>query len=279
MGLTGTCVVLALIPFGSLILTAVQYGGAAVVRPSFYSSAPPQGCNPGPGVSCSLGGIAPQIEGTLIYLGIGALIAIPVGLLAGIYLAEYGRNRIARALSFLSDVMTGVPTIILAVFVYALFLVVYHDAALSVISGGVALGVLMIPIALRATEEALRAVPSGIRESALALGFPRHRTALRVVLGCAQGGIVTGMLLAVSRAVGDTAILFLLGGNSPSGFQDFHSPTAAMTPFIFSYFGSPYGNLQTDAWGAALVLLVIMLAISLGTRLLVPETPGATEAG
>jgi phosphate transport system permease protein len=278
VGLTGACVVLALVPFASMISTAAQYGGAAVIRPSFYTSAPPQGCNPGPGVTCDLGGIGPEIQGTLIVLGIGALIAVPVGLLAGVYLAEYGRNRFARVLSFLSDVMTGVPTIILGVFVYALFLVIDHDAALSVLSGGLALGVLMIPIAIRATEEALRAVPASVRESALALGFPRHRTTLRVVFGCARGGLVTGMLLAASRAAGDTATLFLTMGGSNFWFQNFQTPTAAMTPFIFSNYGSPYGNLQTDAWGAALVLLAIMLAISLGTRLAVPETQAAAEA-
>ena len=278
VALTGACVVLILIPFGSVIYTAVQFGGAAVIQPSFYSSVPPLGCNPTPATNCSLGGIGPEIQGTLIALGLAALIAIPVGILAGIYLAEYGRNPFARALSFLADVMTGVPTIILGVFVFSLFLVVYHDAALSVLSGGVALGVLMVPISVRATEEALRAVPRGVRESALALGFPRHRVTLRVVLGCARGGIVTGMLLAVSRAAGDTATLLLTMGGSSFWFQNFHTPTAAMTPFIFNNFGSQYGNLQTDAWGAALVLMGVMLAISLGTRWAVPEAVGVSEA-
>lgn len=277
IALTAGCVFVALVPFASVIYTAAHYGGSAVVRPSFYTSLPPQGCNPKPGSSCSLGGIGPEIQGTLIMLGLGAMIAVPVGLLAGIYLAEYGRNRFARVVSFLSDVMTGVPTIILGVFVYTLFLYVDHDAALSALSGGVALGVLMIPISIRSTEEALRAVPSSVRESALALGFPKHRVALRVVLGCARGGLVTGMLLAASRAAGDTATLLLTAGGSSFWFQNLNTQTAAMTPFIYNNFGSSYLNLQTDAWGAALVMLGIMLAISLGARLAVPGTEGAAE--
>ena len=279
IGLTAICVILAIAPLASVIYTAAQYGGSAVIHPSFYTSAPPPACNPKPGVSCSLGGIGPEIQGTLIMLGLGALIAVPVGLFAGIYLAEYGRNRFGRVVSFLADVMTGVPTIILGVFVFTLFLYFDHDATLSALSGGVALGVLMIPIAIRATEEALRAVPLAVRESALALGFPKHRVTLRVVLGCARGGLVTGLLLAVSRAAGDTATLFLTAGFSSFWFSNLSTPTASMTVFIFNNFGSSYINLQTDAWGAALVLLGIMLAISLGTRLAVPATSDAAEVG
>jgi phosphate transport system permease protein len=279
IALAAACVFVALVPFASVIYTAVQLGGSAVVSPSFYTSLPPQPCNPKPGSSCSLGGIGPEIQGTLIMLGLGGLIAVPVGLFAGIYVAEYGRNRFARAVSFLSDVMTGVPTVILGVFVFTLFLYFDHDAALSALSGGVALGVLMTPIAIRSTEEALRAVPSSVRESALALGFPKHRVALRVVLGCARGGLVTGMLLAASRAAGDTATLLLTAGGSSFWFQSFNTQTAAITPFIYNNFGSSYLNLQTDAWGAALVLLGIMLAINLGARVAVRGAADAAEVG
>lgn len=277
VGLTALCVVIALAPFASVIVTAVHYGGSAVVRPSFYTSVTPTGCNSKPGVSCSLGGIGPEIQGTLIMLGLGALIAVPVGLLAGVYLAEYGRNPFARSVSLLADVMTGVPTIILGLFVFTAFLYFDHNVALSALSGGVALGVLMIPIAIRGTEEALRAVPAELRESALALGFPRHRVTIRVALGCARGGLVTGMLLAVSRAAGDTAAILFTAGGSSFWFQNFSTPTAAITPFIFNNYGSPYQNLQTDAWGAALVLLAIMLAIGLGARWAVREDGAGAE--
>lgn len=277
VALMAACVAAALAPFASVLYTAVQYGGSTVVKPSFYTSLPPPGCNPRPGVNCPTGGIGPEIQGTVIMLGLGALIAVPGGLLAGIYLSEYGRNRPARVISFLADVMTGVPTIILGVFVFALFLYFDHSAALSALSGGTALGVLMLPISTRATEEALRAVPSSVREAALALGFPRHRVTLRVVLGCSRGALVTGMLLAASRAAGDTAALLLTAGGSGFWFRNLNTQTAAITPFIFDNFGSNYANLQADAWGAALVLLAVMLAISLAARLAVPEAGEPSE--
>lgn len=273
------CVGLALWPFASLLYTAAVQGGPVALTPGFYTSAPPLGCNPHPNGTCPTGGIGPEIEGTLLMLGIGALIALPGGLLAGIYLAEYGRGRFAQSVSFLADVLTGVPTLILGVFVFGLFLVFYHEAALSALAGGVALGVLMLPIGVRASEEALRTVPASLRESALALGFPRHRVTLRVVLGSARGALVTGMLLALSRAAGDTATLYLTAGGSAFFFASLSSPTASITPFIFNNFGSNYVNLQNAAWGAALVLLALMLAISLAARLVTRGHPEAEGAG
>ncbi len=269
VALTAFCVVLALAPLTSIVLTAVRLGGTAVVHPSFYTLLPPLGCNPSPGYPCPLGGIGPEIQGTFIMMGLGALIAVPIGILAGVYLAEYGRNRLGRAISFFADVMTGIPTIILGVFVFVLFIYIYHDAALSALSGGVALGVIMIPIVTRASEEALRSVPTSVREAALALGFPRHRVSVRVVLGSARSALITGVLLAVSRAMGDTAALLLTAGGSSFYFSSFTTQTAAITPFIFVNFGSSYQNLRTDAWGASLVLLAIMLGISLVARLAV----------
>lgn len=278
--LCGVAVVLALLPLASVVATAVARGGEAVVQPSFYVSANPLGCNPGPNRSCSLGGIGPQIQGTLIVLGLGAAFALPLGILAGIYLSEYGgrsRGRLARGLSFLADVLTGVPTILIGVAVFAAFLELDHDSATSALSGGVALGFVMLPIVARATEEALRAVPAAVRESAAALGFPRHRTSLRVVLGTARSAVLTGALLGLSRAAGDTAALFVTAGSSLFWFQGLNEPVATLTPFIFDNFGSEYANLQADAWGAALVLLAIMLAIGLAGRVLLRGGPPAGE--
>jgi len=268
-----------LVPLAGVLDTAVHYGGAAVIQPSFYTSEPPLGCNPGPGRSCSLGGIGPAIQGTLIMLGLASLIAIPVGLMAGIYLSEYGRGRFARGVSFLTDVMTGVPTILIGVFIFVIFLYVDHDSALSALSGGVALGVLMIPIVTRATEEALHTVPQAVREAGLALGFPQHRVTLRIVLGCARSALVTGILLAASRAAGDTAALLVTAGGSNFWFTNLNSQTAALPPFIFQNFSSGYSNLQTDAWGATLVLLLIMLVVSLGARLAVRSPLDPAEGG
>jgi phosphate transport system permease protein len=277
VGLTVLCVVIALAPLASVVFTAVHLGGSAVVQPSFYTSVPPLGCNPNPHSTCSLGGIGPEIQGTFIMLAIGALIAFPIGILAGIYLAEYNRNHFGRIVSFLADVMTGIPTVILGVFVFATFIIVDHDAALSALSGGVGLGILMVPIVTRATEESLRSVPTAVREAALALGFPRHRVSLRVVLGSAKSALVTGILLAASRAMGDTAILLLLAGGSGFWFANLTTQTAALTPFIFENFGSSYQNLRTDAWGASLVLLAIMLGISLVSRLAIRSRASALE--
>jgi phosphate transport system permease protein len=277
--LAAGCVILALVPLAGVLTSAVQFGGAAVVHPSFYTSEPPIGCNPAPGLSCPLGGIGPPIQGTLIMLGLAAVIAVPVGVLAGIYLSEYGRSRFARGLSFLTDVMTGVPTILIGVFVFTVFLYVDHDSALSALAGGVGLGVLMIPIVTRSTEEALHSVPHAVREAGLALGFPRHRVTLRVVLGCARGALVTGLLLAASRAAGDTAVLVLTAGGSNYWFTSLSGRTAALTPFIYQNFQSGYGNLQTDAWGATLVLLLIMLVVSLGARFGVGSQRQSAEVG
>jgi phosphate transport system permease protein len=279
VALAGLCVVAALAPLAGVLVTAAERGGSDVVRPSFYTSLPPLGCSPQPGVTCQAGGIGPEIQGTLIMLGLGALIAIPGGVLVGIYLAEYGRNRFARAVSFFADVMTGIPTIIIGVFVFTLFLYFDHDATLSALAGSVGLGVLMLPIAARATEEALGTVSSSVRESALALGFPRHRVTLRVVLGASRGALVTGLLLAASRAAGDTAVLLLTAGGSNYWFTNLNTETAAMTPFIFNNFASNSVNLQTAAWGASLVLLAIMLAIALAARLVVAGRADWSDSG
>ena len=267
--LAGACVVAALVPFASVVYTAIQYGGAEVLRPSFYTSVPPLACNPSPAASCQTGGIGPQIQGTVIMLALGCLIAVPGGILGGIYLSEYGRGRFGRAVSFLADVMTGIPTIILGVFVFSVFLYFDHPGSLSALCGGVGLGVLMLPISIRASEEAFRSVSPALREAALAMGFPRHRVTVRIVLGSSKSSLVSGLLLATSRAAGDTAILFLCAGASSLWFQGLNYPTAAITPFIFNNFGSSYENLQAAAWGAALVLLAIMLIIGVGARLAV----------
>jgi len=279
--LTFGCLVLAVAPLASVVATATVRGGAAVVDPGFYVSEAPVPCNPRPGASCDLGGIGPAIEGTLVMLGLGSILAVPTGLFAGIYLSEYGRageNRLARVVSFFAEVMTGVPTILVGVVVFLLFLRFDHGDALSAISGGLALGLVMVPIVTRATEEALKVVPASLREAAFALGFPRYRVALRVVLGSARSGVVTGILLGLSRAAGDTAALIVTAGGSGFWMRSLHQPTAAITPFIFGNFGTAYANLQEDAWGAALVLLLIMLSISVAARYMTRGAEAGPEA-
>ncbi|MCI4326830.1 MAG: phosphate ABC transporter permease subunit PstC [Thermoplasmata archaeon] len=268
--------VLAILPLASIVYTAVQNGGSAVVRPTFYTETQPAACNPGVLTpTCPIGGVGPQIEGTLLLLGVAALIAIPVGILIGVYLAEYGRNRLGPGVSFITDVMTGVPSILLGVFVLALFLRYFSNVATSAIAGSVALSILMLPLIVRTTEEALKTVPVSVRESALALGFPRHRVTLRVAIGTARNAIVTGVLLAAARAGGETAALILTTG----GFQFWPTglthPIGALPLLIFQSGLSGYANWETDAWGATLLLLAIMLIISVGTRLLLRRAPAS----
>lgn len=267
-GVLGACVVVAVLPLASLVDTAVTQGGTAVIHPSFYTSEPPPVCLGNQPANCTLGGIGPAIQGTLILLGIAAAIAMPVGILGGIYLAEYGRNRFGQLAGLLVDAMAGVPSILIGVFVFALFLRYDRLDATSAIAGAAALSVLMLPIVTRATTSALQTVPMEVREAALALGFPRHRVTLRVVLGSCRSAVVTGNLLALGRAGGETAALILTAGTSSYWFAGLHSPTAALAPFIYNaLINTDAPNYVTDAWGAALVLLLIMVVISLAARL------------
>ncbi len=260
-------VILAAYPLVSLIATTAANGGAAAVRPSFYTSTPPPAC--GIGVThCPLGGVGPEIEGTLVMVGLAALLAIPVGLLVGVYITEYRRSRLARATALVTDVMVGVPTILLGVFVFAVVHTYDQPIQASAIAGALALGVLMVPIVTRATEVALRTVPVSVREGALALGFPRHRVTLRVVLGSCRPALITGNLLAVMRAGGETAALLLTAGTSGLWLTSLTSQTGALSTFIWSAFTATTSpNYTTDAWGAALVLLLIMAVVTLAARL------------
>jgi phosphate transport system permease protein len=279
LGLTVGCAILAIAPLVSIVYTAARLGGAAVIRPTFYteSMAPP--CNPDTQSSCSIGGIGPAIEGTLVLIALSAAIAVPLGVMAGIYLAEYGRNRFARSVSFFTEVMTGLPSILIGTFVFVLFLALDRSIVASAISGSVALAILMLPLVSRTTEESLKSVPTGVRESALALGFPKHWVTLRVTLGCARAGIVTGILLASARAGGETAALLLTAQGFQYYSQGLDHPIGALPLVIFNYGQFGYPNWQADAWGATLVLLVIMLVISLVTRLAFRRHTMASEIG
>lgn len=260
-------VALAVVPLASLVGTTVVQGGGAVVRPSFYTATPPAACGIGQS-NCALGGIGPELEGTGVMLALGAALALPVGLLVGIYVSEYGRGRLGRAVSLATDVLVGVPSILIGVFVFAVVHQYDRIDQASALAGALALGLLMIPIVTRATEIALRTVPVAVREGALALGFPRHRATLRVVLGSCRPALVTGNLLAVMRAGGETAAVLLTAGTSTLWMTGLRTQTGALPTFIWtallSYASS---NYRTDAWGAALLLLLIMAAVSLAARL------------
>ena len=268
-------VALAAYPLASVLATAIVGGGPAVVRPSFYTSTPPPACGVGQSV-CPLGGVGPEIEGTLVMLGLAAAMAVPAGILVGVYLSEYGRNRFGHAVAAIVDVLVGVPSILIGIFVFSLFLSYDRLDDQSAFAGAAALAVLMIPIVTKATETALRTVPTSVREGALALGFPRHRVTLRVVLGSCRGALVTGSLLAAMRAGGETAALVMTAGTSTFWISNLRAQTPALAPFIYDALTVfPSSNYTTDAWGAALVLLLIMAVVSLAARLVLRAPEGA----
>lgn len=221
---------------------------------------------PGPAGE-SGGGMGNAIVGTLTLVGLACILGLPVGILTGIYLAEVGSSRLASAVRFSADVLAGVPSIVVGVFVYGL--VVLPMQRFSAIAGAVALAVLMLPTVARTTEELLRLVPHTLREAALALGVPKWRTTLRVVLRTGAPGIVTGVMLAVGRAAGETApLLFTALGSQdwPGGIDE---PIASLPVQIYTYAVSPYDDWHAQAWAAALLLVGLVLVFNLGARLLV----------
>ncbi len=207
------------------------------------------------------GGMVNAIVGTLILIGIGGAIGIPIGIFAGTYLAEFGKNRFAYVVRFLSDVLSGVPSIVVGIVAWTLVVVPMHG--FSALAGGIALAILMIPTITRTTEEMIKLVPDSYREAGLALGIPRWKTTLRIVLKTASKGIATGVLLGLARAAGETApLLFTALGNrfwSTNIFQ----PIASLTVYIYEYAKSPFKSWNDQAWTAALVLIILISLLSL----------------
>jgi phosphate transport system permease protein len=266
-------VIIALIPLGSILVEAASRGLHAVGPAMFTENQPPP-CNPETSGTCSTGGIANAIQGTLILISLAALISLPAGVLTGVFVSEYGNNRLGRTVRFFTDILTEIPSIVVGIFVYTLLLesanLGWVDVRLvfSTIAGVLALAVIMVPIVARTSEEALRLVPTATREAALALGIPKYRVTLRIVLSSARGGLLTGSLLAVARAAGETAPLVMTAFGNPFGFQGLNQPIEAMPRIIFYYGISPFPNWQELAWGSALILVLLMLSISVVARVL-----------
>ena len=218
------------------------------------------------------GGAQHAIIGTLIITGLATLISVPVGLLTAIYLVEYGRGRLARAVTFLVDVMTGIPSIVAGLFAYALFVLIVGPGVRFGIGGAVALSVLMTPVVVRASEEMLKLVPAELREASYALGVPKWRTILKVVLPVAAAGIGTGVTLAIARVIGETAPLLLIVGTTDSLNHDpFNGRMATLPVFTFYSFTQPGSRPEFSidrAWTAALVLMVIVLLLNAVARLI-----------
>jgi len=249
--------VLALIPLGLVLWFTASRGLSSVLHPEFFTNVERPVGVPG-------AGIAHALVGTGILVGIASLMAIPVGILTGVYLAEYNYARWANWVRLASDVLVGTPSIAVGLFAYALVVAPLHH--FSGISGSVALAILMLPIVIRTTEGAVALIPSGLRESGLALGLPRWRVSLQLILPAAVPGVITGALLAVARASGETApLLFTAFGNQHFSL-DPGQALQALPLTVYHYALQPYKSLQDQAWGAALVLVAMVLVINLLSR-------------
>ncbi len=276
--LAGLCALVALIPLASVVFQAATLGGP-VLSISFLTQNPPLPCTPQPGIPCATGGVGSAIQGTLILVGLATAISVPVGLGAAIYAVEFRSRFLGLAISFTADVLTGVPSIIAGVFIYAYFVIYDPSIVFSTITGALALSVIMIPIVTRTCEEALRTVPHAVREAALALGISRWRTTLQIVVTTALPAIVTGILLSVMRASGEAAPLLFTAFGSRLGFQGFNNPINALPLLIYNFAESPYHNWIDLAWGAALILIILILITSVISRLVVQRMVHRMQGG
>jgi phosphate transport system permease protein len=256
-GLCVGCALLVILPLGLILYYLIQKG-ASSLNWAFFTGVPKSPGQAG-------GGMGNAIVGTLELLALASCVGIPVGVLGGVYLSEYGGERLNTWIRFWADVLNGVPSIVWGMVAYAL--VVLPMKGFSAWAGGLALGFIMIPLVLRTTEEVLVLVPRSYREAALALGLPQWKTIVRIVLPTAMRGIITGVLLAMGRVAGETApLLFTAFGNS-NWNRHLAQPIAALPLQIFSYAISPYDDWNRQAWAGALVLVAMTFCLSLGVRL------------
>lgn len=254
----GIMAVVAILPLIS-ILIQVTIRGAAVIDLDFFTKLPPSPGKVG-------GGLGNAILGTIYLVGLASLISIPIGIMAGIYLAEFSQNKLSYIVRLISDVLSGIPSIVVGIFVY--IILVRTFGGYSALAGGVSLAIIMLPIIVRTTEEMLLMVPDSFREASLALGANTGETIFKVVLPSAYKGIITGVLLSVSRAAGETAPLLFTALNSRYWPGSLFSSTASLTVYIYNYAISPYENWQDLAWGAAFILIAMVLFTNIVTRLL-----------
>jgi phosphate transport system permease protein len=253
--------VLVIIPLGFVLYTVIAKG-ASVISWSFLTSAIPAQVAP-----ADEGGIGPAVLGTIEITGMATLMAVPLGVLGAVYLNEYGGNgMLARIVRFMSDVMTGVPSIVMGLFIFSIWVLHFGFSGLA---GAFALGCLMLPVVIRSSEEMLKLVPDPLREASYALGASKARVTLTVVLPAAIGGIVSGALLAVARAAGETApLLFTILTVQSANPNLFSGPNTALPSQIFVNASSPYTGAQSRAWGAALTLIVIAFLLMIAARII-----------
>jgi len=252
-------VIVALLPLAAILFYVIKEGMGAL-NIAFFTQMPKP-------VGEAGGGMANAIVGTLILIGLAALFAVPVGCLCGVHLSEYPGTRFSSAVRFAADVMNGVPSIVIGIFAYGL--VVLPVKRFSALAGGFALGLLMLPIVVRTTEELLRLVPAGLREGALALGATRSRAVFTVILPAALPGILTGILVALARVAGETAPLLFTAFNNRFWSTNIAQPIASLTVQVFTYAISPYDDWHRQAWAGAFLLVMIILTLSIVARLAV----------
>ena len=251
------CAVFAMIPLISILYEVVK-NGASTVNVDFLTAAPGI-------IGQAGGGIGPAIQGTLILVGLTIIIGVPLGVLSGIYLSEFGGNPVGRVVRFLNDVLAEFPSVVIGVVIFTLIVLTLRS--FSVIAGAFALSIIMLPIVTRSTEESLKLVPNSIRDASMALGIRRWRTTLSVVLTTAKSGVVTGILLAIARVAGESAPLVFTILGSQYFFSGLSSPMDALPLRIYRLALLPYPYAQAQGWGAALVLILMVLVVNIGVRL------------
>jgi phosphate transport system permease protein len=256
VGFCALSVLVALVPLAFLLFFVVVQGVQAL-NIDFFTKMPKP-------VGETGGGLANAIVGTLILTGLGSLFAIPIGIMSGVYMSEYAGTRFASLVRFAADTLNGVPSIVIGVFVYGVAVLPFKQ--FSAIAGGLALGVMMIPIIARTTEELLLLVPGTMREGALALGATRSRAVFSVVVPAALPGIITGVVLALARIAGETAPLLFTAFSNRFFTTRLTQPIASLTVMIYTYANSPYQDWHRQAWAGALVLVAIVLLCSLLAR-------------
>jgi len=256
---------IALVPLLSILYQTLSKGFAALNLDFFTQITPPIG---GAG-----GGIINALEGSLVVVGIASLIGIPIGLCAGAYLYEYP-GKLADNLRLVAEVLTGVPSIVTGIVVYVVIVATFHK--FSALAGGIALSFMMIPIVAISTHESLKVVPNSIKEGGLALGVSRSKTLMYILVATAKSGIVTGIALSVARIMGETAPLLFTALGNQFMMSSIFDPAESMTVLIYEYGTSPYPTAHAFAWGAALILLLLVLGLNVIVRIasrLKPTTP------
>jgi phosphate transport system permease protein len=243
---------IAILPLG-LVLYYVVRQGLPALNATFFTRLPVP-------IGETGGGMKHSIIGTLVVLAIASIIGVPLGLLGGIFLAEYGHRRFPGFVRFAADVLNGTPSIVFGVVAYTLIVVPMHG--FSALAGGVALAMIMIPLVLRTTEEMLRLVPTALRDASLALGVPQYRTTLSAVLPAARAGILTGIMLATARIAGETAPLIFTALNNDDLSLNLRRPISTLPVEIWTYAGQPFDEPVKQAWGGALILIAIILVMS-----------------